>query len=101
MPSSGNAGEDAGSHRALVTLRSLLTADETLEAWAMEHRLFALTHRRVCIPAQGGRSISLYRPAVGGSRPADTRGQDPKVKTVPPRDTEAATTRVRPTSSDL
>jgi len=34
MPSNGSTGEDAGSHGAIATLRSLLTADETLEAWA-------------------------------------------------------------------
>src|SRR6266478_8787955 len=78
MPANGNAGEDAGSHRALETLRSLLTTDETLEAWAMEHRLFALTHRRVCIAATSGRFISLKRRLFGGYDSADIRWQDLK-----------------------
>src|ERR1700680_4478161 len=78
MPSNGNTGEDTGSHRALETLRSLLTADETLEAWASEHRLFALTHRRVCIAATSGRFISLNRRLLGGYDSADIRWQDLK-----------------------
>src|SRR5260370_38471000 len=78
MPGNGNAGEDAVSHRALETLRSLLTTDETLEAWAMEHRLFALTHRRVCLAATSGRFISLTRRLLGGYDSADIRWQDLK-----------------------
>jgi len=35
----------------LATLRGLLTSGETLEAWAVQHRLFALTHRRACVAA--------------------------------------------------
>jgi hypothetical protein len=78
MPSNGEAAGDTGSHRALETLRSLLTVDETLEAWAMEHRLFALTHRRVCIAATSGRFISLTRRLLGGYESADIRWQDLK-----------------------
>jgi hypothetical protein len=37
---------------AFTTLRGLLTANETLEAWAVQHRLYALTHRRTCIADQ-------------------------------------------------
>ena len=69
---------DAGVDRALTTLQSLLTSGETLEAWAVQHRLFALTHRRVCIAATSGRFISLSRRFLGGYESADIRWQDLK-----------------------
>lgn len=100
-PSSGNAGEDAGSNRALETLRSLLTADETLEAWAMEHRLFALTHRRICIAATSGRFISLNRRLLGGYDSADIRWQDLKETRIRAGIIGADLTLVAQTSSDL
>jgi hypothetical protein len=67
---------DFGLHAALATLQGLLTAGETLEAWAAQHRLFALTHRRVCIAATSGRFISLTRRLLGGYESADIRWQD-------------------------
>ena len=69
---------DPGVDRALATLQSLLTSGETLEAWAMQHRLFALTHRRVCIAATSGRFLSLSRKFLGGYESADIRWQDLK-----------------------
>src|SRR5713101_3900778 len=101
MPSNGNAGEDAVSHRVLETLRSLLTADETLEAWAMEHRLFALTHRRVCIAATSGRFISLNRRLLGGYDSADIRWQDLKETRISAGMLAADLTLVAQSSSDL
>jgi hypothetical protein len=100
MPADGNA-EDAGSHRAIATLRSLLTADETLEAWAMEHRLFALTHRRVCIAATSGRFISLTRRLLGGYDSADIRWQDLKETRIRAGIIGADLTLVAQASSDL
>jgi hypothetical protein len=61
---------------ALATLQGLLTSGETLEAWAVQHRLFALTHRRTCIAATSGRFISLSRRLLGGYDSADIRWQD-------------------------
>src|ERR1700719_4884016 len=101
MPSNGNAGEDAGSHRALDTLRSLLTADETLEAWAMEHRLFALSHRRTCIAATSGRFISLARRLLGGYESADIRWQDLKETRISAGILAADLTLIAQNSSDL
>src|SRR6266851_9988947 len=101
MPSNGNAGEDAGSHRALETLRGLLTAGETLEAWAVQHRLFALTHRRACIAATSGRFISLTRRLLGGYDSADIRWQDLKETRIRAGIIGADLTLVAQTSSDL
>jgi hypothetical protein len=70
------SAQDPSVHRALDTLRGLLTAGETLEAWAVQHRLYALTHRRACIAATSGRFISLTRNLLGGYASADIRWQD-------------------------
>ncbi len=66
----------AAPESALATLRGLLTSGETLEAWAVQHRLFALTHRRVCLAATSGRFIQLSRRLLGGYDSADIRWQD-------------------------
>ena len=52
---SANDPQEPELDSALVTLRGLLTAGETLEAWAVQHRLYALTHRRACVAATSGR----------------------------------------------
>jgi len=72
------AALDTGLSAALATLKGLLTAGETLEAWAAQHRLYALAHRRVCIAATSGRFISLNRRLFGGYESADIRWQDLK-----------------------
>jgi hypothetical protein len=56
----------------------LLTSGETLEAWAAQQPLYALTHRRVLIAATSGRFISLKRRLFGGYDSADIRWQDLK-----------------------
>ena len=74
-----NAGTDnLGLGAALATLQGLLTSGETLEAWAAQQRLYALTHRRVLIAATSGRFISLKRRLFGGYDSADIRWQDLK-----------------------
>ena len=76
-PTTGGPQEPA-LNAALATMRGLLTSGETLEAWAVEHRLFALTHRRLCVAATSGRFISLKRRLFGGYESADIRWQDLK-----------------------
>jgi PH (Pleckstrin Homology) domain-containing protein len=78
MTTSTNAADDAGSGRALQIVRGLLTVDETLEAWALQHRVYALTHRRQCIAATSGRFIFLSRRLLGGYDSLDIRWQDLK-----------------------
>ncbi len=96
----GNA-DDASAPRALDTLRNLLTAGETLEAWAMQHRLFALTHRRECIAATSGRFISLSRRLLGGYDSSDIRWQDLKETRIRAGMLSAELTLVAQTSADL
>jgi hypothetical protein len=76
MPDAAVHDVDAGLRGALATLQGLLTSGETLEAWAAQRRIYALTHRRICIAATSGRFISLTRPLLGGYESADIRWQD-------------------------
>lgn len=93
--------DDDSTHRVLDTLRSLLTAGETLEAWAMQHRLFALNHRRVCVAATSGRFISLNRRLIGGYDSADIRWQDLKETRIRAGILSADLTLVAQASADL
>jgi hypothetical protein len=60
----------------LAQLREVLIAGETLEAWVIQRRLFALTHRRVLIAATSGRLIVLARRLLGGFEVTTIRWQD-------------------------
>ena len=72
------ASGDAGSAKALACLESVLTADEKLEAWAIQHRLFALQHRRLAVGATSGRFLAIARRLLGGFSLTDVRWQDLK-----------------------
>src|ERR1700728_3656827 len=72
------ATEDRGSHAALKNLQSVLTADEKLEAWALQVRLFALNQRRIALGATSGRFLAVTRPLFGGFDLTDVRWQDLK-----------------------
>ncbi|HEY6451190.1 MAG TPA: SHOCT domain-containing protein [Steroidobacteraceae bacterium] len=72
------AEDDRGSHAALQYLNSVLTADEKLEAWAIQRRLFALKHRRVAVGATTGRFLAVTRSLFGGFDLTDIRWQDLK-----------------------
>ena len=92
---------DPGAEPALRILRGLLTTGETLDAWAVQHRLFALTHRRACIAATSGRFISLSRRLLGGYESADIRWQDLKETRIRAGILAADLTLVAQRSSDL
>jgi hypothetical protein len=61
---------------ALAQLKGVLVSGETLEAYAIQRRIFALTKRRVIIAATSGRCIILLRGFFGGYTPVDLRWQD-------------------------
>ena len=67
---------EPGLQRPLEYLRSVLIPTETLEAWAVQHRLFALSHRRVLVAATSGRLIMITRHLISGFDVADIRWQD-------------------------
>jgi hypothetical protein len=92
---------EPGLDSVLATLRGLLTAGETLEAWAVQQRLFALTHRRDCVAATSGRFISLNRRLLGGYESADIRWQDLRETRISAGILSADLTLVAQSSSDL
>jgi Bacterial PH domain len=98
-PAAGAA--DSGLGSAFATLQGLLTSGETLEAWAAQRRIYALTHRRVCIAATSGRFISLQRRLFGGYDSADIRWQDLKETRISAGIIAADLTLVAQSSSDL
>jgi hypothetical protein len=93
--------DDSSIDEALATLKGLLTVDETLEAWAVQHRLFALAHRRLLIAATSGRFISLTRRLIGGYDSADIRWQDLRETRIHAGILAADLTLVAQSSSDL
>ena len=72
------AGEDARVQAALEQLTGLLVPGETLQAYAVQSRLFALTKRRFLVGASSGRLLVLHRNLLGGFRLSDLRWQDLK-----------------------
>src|SRR5437899_3035022 len=67
---------DEDAKRPLADLRSVLIPGESLEAWAIQRRLFALTHRRLLIAATSGRLVVLVRKLLGGFDVSTIRWQD-------------------------
>jgi hypothetical protein len=68
--------EEEGLERPFAQLRSVLIAGETVEAWAIQMRLFALAHRRLLIAATSGRLVVLTRKLLGGFDVTTIRWQD-------------------------
>jgi hypothetical protein len=101
MSDSSAAADDLGLSAALATLQGLLTSGETLEAWAAQRRLYALTHRRALIAATSGRFISLSRRLFGGYDSADIRWQDLKETRISAGIIAADLTLVAQSSADL
>jgi hypothetical protein len=60
----------------LAQLRGVLIAGETLEAWVIQRRVYALRHRRVLIAATSGRLVVLTRRLLGGFDVTSIRWQD-------------------------
>jgi hypothetical protein len=67
---------EADLAKPLAQLRSVLIAGETLEAFAVQRRIFALTHRRLLIAATSGRLVVLTRKLLGGFDVTTIRWQD-------------------------
>src|SRR5579862_10019111 len=76
MPDDQTAMNETGLERPLADLRSVLIPGETLEAWALQRRIYALNHRRVLIAATSGRLIVLVRKLLGGFDVTTIRWQD-------------------------
>jgi hypothetical protein len=76
MITDNHSSEDRHLNKALEHLNSILVQGETIEAWAIQRRLFALTDRRVLIAATSGRFIKIKRGLLGGFEITDFRWQD-------------------------
>ncbi len=76
MTTNDNSSEDLHLNKALEHLNSVLVTGETLDAWAIQRRLFALTNRRILIAATSGRFIKIERGLFGGFNMTDFRWQD-------------------------
>jgi hypothetical protein len=68
--------DEAGLAHALAQLRTVLIPGETVEAYAIQMRLFALLHRRLLVAATSGRLIVLARKLLGGFDVTTVRWQD-------------------------
>jgi hypothetical protein len=101
MSDSTSGADDSGLGGALATMQGLLTSGETLEAWAAQRRIYALTHRRALIAATSGRFISLKRRLFGGYDSADIRWQDLKETRISAGIIAADLTVVAQSSTDL
>jgi len=72
------ADEDPRIQASLQQLNGLLVPGETLQAYAVQNRLFALTKRRLLVGASTGRLLVLRRNLLGGFHLTDLRWQDLK-----------------------
>jgi hypothetical protein len=76
MATTDTTSDDLHLSKALEHLNSVLVAGESLDAWAIQRKLFALTHRRILIAATSGRFIQIKRGLLGGFDMTDFRWQD-------------------------
>jgi hypothetical protein len=72
------AGEDARIQKGLANFQSLLVPEESIEAYAVQRRIFALIHRRTMVCATSGRFIGMSRGVFGSFNPHTVRWQDIK-----------------------
>jgi putative oligomerization/nucleic acid binding protein/PH (Pleckstrin Homology) domain-containing protein len=72
------ADESPRVQAALAQLQGLLVPGETLQTYAVQSRVFALTRRRVIVGATSGRLIALFRGLIAGFKVVDLRWQDLK-----------------------
>ena len=67
--------DSPGIARAISHLKGVLVPGETLEAYAVERRFFALARRRTIVAATTGRFIVMSRGLLGGFTPINVRWQ--------------------------
>jgi hypothetical protein len=67
---------EPGLRGAMEHLQSVLIEGESLEAWAVQRRAFAVRHRRLLVAATSGRFICIARKLIGGFDLHDIRWQD-------------------------
>ena len=70
------SAEPVAHSPGLDAVQSLLIPGERLECYAIQHRLSALTHRRLVVGATSGRLIAVQRGLISGFTTQDIRWQD-------------------------
>jgi hypothetical protein len=70
------SAEPVAHSPGIEAVQSLLIPGERLECHAIQHRLFALTHRRLVVGATSGRLIAVQRGLISGFTTQDVRWQD-------------------------
>lgn len=75
---SGGANDDPRVQKSIAEFESLLVPGETIEAYAVQRRIYALFHRRSIVCATSGRFIGMTRGLFGGFNPDSVRWQDIK-----------------------
>ncbi len=68
--------EDSRVDAGLKEINALLVPGERLLSYAVQRRVFALSHRRIIVAATTGRFIGLTRNLIAGYTPFDVRWQD-------------------------
>ncbi len=68
--------DDHRLSEAVQHLTALLVPGESITAYAVQRRVFALLHRRMLVAATTGRLIRIERGLFGGYTPVDMRWQD-------------------------
>jgi hypothetical protein len=76
VPPAAPPPADVRLQRGLHELESILVPGERLLAYAVQRRLFALTHRRTIVGATTGRFVAITRGLFGGFTLFDVRWQD-------------------------
>ena len=76
MSDNGHELAEPGLEGPLENLKSVLIPAETVEAWAVQRRVFALAHRRLLVAATSGRLIWITRRLLGGFDVSNIRWQD-------------------------
>jgi hypothetical protein len=72
----GSSGADRRILAFLEQMRGLLVPGESMDAWAVQRRLFALKSRRVVVVATTGRLLVCTRKLLAGYTLLDIRWQD-------------------------
>jgi hypothetical protein len=72
----GSLSSDSGAAAARADLETVLVSGESVVAFALQHRLFALVHRRLLAAATSGRFLLLTRRLLGGYDLTGVRWQD-------------------------